>query len=104
MTPIAGEQDAAVRERDAGDQAVAHPDVDIVGNERLPDGGRAIRGDFVEGQTGESRQEFGDEAALAVVPRASEQLEARDDRRDECLVLELEADAPGRGLCALEEV
>jgi len=76
MTPIAGEQDAAVRERDAGDQAVAHPDVDIVGDERLPDGGRAIRGDFVEGQTGESRQEFADEATLADLPRACEQLEA----------------------------
>jgi hypothetical protein len=37
-------------------------------------------------------------------PRAGEQLEARDGCRDQCLVLELEADALGRGLCALEEV
>jgi len=93
-----------VDQHDACNQAVAHADVDAVGDERLPDGGRAIRGGFVEGQTGESRQEFGDEAALAVVPRAREQLEARDDCRDQCLVLEFEADAPGCGLGALEKV
>jgi hypothetical protein len=65
VTPVAGEQDAAVNQHDACNQAVAHADVDAVGDERLPDGGRAIRGGFVEGQTGESRQEFGDEAAFA---------------------------------------
>ena len=69
-------------QQDACNQAVAHADVDAVGDERPPDGGRAIRGGFVEGQTGESRQEFSDEATLAVVPCAGEQLEARDDCRD----------------------
>ena len=63
-------------QHDACNQAVAHADVDAVGDERLPDGGRAIRGGFVEGQTGESRQEFADEATLADLPRACEQLEA----------------------------
>ena len=61
-----------MNQHDAGNQAVAHADIDAVGDERLPDGRCAIRSDFVEGQTGESRQEFADEAAMAVVLRARE--------------------------------
>ena len=76
---------------------------DAVGDERLPDGGRAIRGDLVERQTWDSRQEFGDEPALAIAPRPSEQLDPSDDRCDQSLVLELEADAPGCGIGPFEE-
>jgi hypothetical protein len=71
LTPVAGEQDTAVNQHDACNQAVAHADVDAVGDERLPDGGRAIRGGFVEGQTGERRQEFGDEAARRRAARSA---------------------------------
>jgi hypothetical protein len=41
-------------------QAVA--DADAVSDERLPGGGRAIPGSVFDGQTGESREELGDEA------------------------------------------
>jgi len=54
VTPIAGEQDAAVNQHDACNQAVAHADVGTVGDEHLPGAGRAICGGFVKGQTGES--------------------------------------------------